>query len=208
MELKALYREIVNEHNLHPSHKKKLAGATMTLEGVNPSCGDDIELQLLIKDGVIEDAAFNGSGCAISQASCDMMCDRIIGEKKEDALALAQNFMGMIKGTATDEQIETLDESAALTHDVGDGREAECRGCGHGICNCAEFRRVRRLCDKQRGCLQAGLSGLLFGTFEEGSGGQSLTTWQKGEFCHVRFESYEKRTGGFDEEADARETFR
>ena len=86
----------------------------MTLEGVNPSCGDDIELQLLIKDGVIEDAAFNGSGCAISQASCDMMCDRIIGEKKEDALALAQNFMGMIKGTATDEQIETLDESAAL----------------------------------------------------------------------------------------------
>jgi nitrogen fixation NifU-like protein len=114
MELKALYREIVNEHNLHPSHKKKLGGATMTLEGVNPSCGDDIELQLLIKDGVIEDAAFNGSGCAISQASCDMMCDRIIGEKEEDALALAQNFMGMIKGTATDEQIETLDESAAL----------------------------------------------------------------------------------------------
>ena len=77
MELKALYREIVNEHNLHPSHKKKLGGATMTLEGVNPSCGDDIELQLLIKDGVIEDAAFNGSGCAISQASCDMMCDRL-----------------------------------------------------------------------------------------------------------------------------------
>lgn len=114
MELKSLYREIVNEHNLHPSHKKDIENPTMVLEGVNPSCGDDIHLQLKLKDGVIEDAAFNGSGCAISQASADIMCDQIIGMKKEDALRQAQNFMGMIKGTASQEQIESLDEAASL----------------------------------------------------------------------------------------------
>ena len=114
MELKSLYREIVNEHNLHPTHKKDLASPTMVLEGVNPSCGDDINLQLQIKDGVIEDAAFNGSGCAISQASADIMCDQIIGMSKDQALRQAQSFMGMIKGTATKEQIESLDEAASL----------------------------------------------------------------------------------------------
>lgn len=114
MELKQLYREIVNEHNLHPSHKRDLADPTLVLNGVNPSCGDDINLQLQVKDGVIEDAAFNGSGCAISQASADMMIDLILGTKLEEALKLAGDFMGMIKGTATQEQIEGLDEAAAL----------------------------------------------------------------------------------------------
>lgn len=114
MDLKQLYREIVNEHNLHPTHKHDLQNPTMVLNGVNPSCGDDINLQLLVKDGKIADAAFNGSGCAISQASADMMCDQIIGKSEEEALQLADNFMGMIKGTATQEQIETLDEAASL----------------------------------------------------------------------------------------------
>ena len=114
MELKQLYREIVNEHNLHPSHKKEIAEPTMVLNGVNPSCGDDITLELVIKGDVIEDAAFVGSGCAISQASADMMCDLIIGQSKEKALELADSFMGMIKGTADREQIEELDQSAAL----------------------------------------------------------------------------------------------
>ena len=114
MELKTLYREIVNEHNLHPSHKRDIPNPTMVLNGVNPSCGDDINLQLVVRDGIIEDAAFNGSGCAISQASADMMIDLIIGQSKEEALRLAEGFMGMIKGTASEEMIEELDEAAAL----------------------------------------------------------------------------------------------
>ena len=114
MEIKQLYREIVNEHNLHPSHKRNLDNPTMVLQGINPSCGDDINLQLRIKDGIIEDAAFNGSGCAISQASTDMMIDLIIGQTKEEALKLAGTFMGMIKGETTEEEIEVLDEAAAL----------------------------------------------------------------------------------------------
>lgn len=87
----------------------------MVLNGVNPSCGDDIDLQLKIQDGVIEDASFNGSGCAISQASADMMCDDIIGKTEDEALRLAGIFMGMIRGTVTDEsEKEELDEAASL----------------------------------------------------------------------------------------------
>ena len=115
MELKQLYREIVNEHNLRPSHKGDMENPDLVLEGVNPSCGDDINLQLRITDGVITDGMFNGSGCAISQASVDMMLDQIIGLKEEDAVKRAEKFMGMIKGEpVTEEDMEELDESAAL----------------------------------------------------------------------------------------------
>jgi len=114
MEIKDLYREIVNEHNLHPAHKRDLPGATIVLNGVNPSCGDDIYLQMKVEDGVITDAAFNGSGCAISQASADMMIDLIIGKSTQEAMRYAAQFMGMIKGTASKEEIEELEEAAAL----------------------------------------------------------------------------------------------
>ncbi len=115
MELKQLYREIVNEHNLHPVHKGKMENPDLVLRGVNPSCGDDITLSLKIVDGKIEDAMYEGSGCAISQASVDMMADQVIGRTKEDAIKLAGTFMGMIKGEITDEaSIEELDEAAAL----------------------------------------------------------------------------------------------
>ena len=100
MELKQLYREIVNEHNLHPSHKGTMQDPTLVLRGVNPSCGDDINLQLKIENDVITDAMFEGSGCAISQASVDMMIDDIIGKNRDEALDLAGKFMGMIRGTS------------------------------------------------------------------------------------------------------------
>ncbi len=114
MDLKQMYREIVNEHNLHPTHKYDLENPTVVLRGVNPSCGDDINLQLKIEDGVITDGSFNGSGCAISQASADMMLDLIIGQKEDEAKRLADVFLRMIKGEATEEEIEGLDEAAAL----------------------------------------------------------------------------------------------
>ena len=114
MELKELYREILNEHNVHPAHKRELDGANFSLQGVNPSCGDNITLNLKVEDNKITDGAFVGSGCAISQASCDMMLDLIIGKEKEEALRLCQIFMGMIQGSVTDEEIEELDEASAL----------------------------------------------------------------------------------------------
>ena len=114
MDTKKLYREILNEHNINPNHKKDLSGATISLNGVNPSCGDNITLNLKIENDIITDGSFTGSGCAISQASVDMMLDLVIGKSKTEALSLIENFMAMIKGTAEEPQIESLDEAASL----------------------------------------------------------------------------------------------
>ena len=115
MDTKELYREILNEHNVNPSHKKKMDAPSFCLEGVNPSCGDQITLELkLDQDGKITDASYTGSGCAISQASVDMMADILIGKTKEEALKLADIFDRMIKGSVTEDELSQLDEAAAL----------------------------------------------------------------------------------------------
>ena len=110
MQSNTFYNELLTDHNLHPAHKKKLEDANLVLEGVNPSCGDDIILELKEENGVIVD----GSGCAISQASVDMMLDLIIGRSKEDALKLADLFSRMIKGEATGDELEPLEEAMSL----------------------------------------------------------------------------------------------
>lgn len=115
LDTKELYREILNEHNINPSHKQDMDSPTFCLEGVNPSCGDQITLQMKIgSDGKIEDASFVGSGCAVSQASVDMMADVVIGKTKEEALALADIFDRMIKGEVSEDELEQLDEAASL----------------------------------------------------------------------------------------------
>lgn len=109
------YNEILTEHNIHPTHKYTLKDANFSLEGVNPSCGDDIVLYMKVNaDNVIEEASFDGDGCAISQASADMMCDLIIGKKKEEALRLSDIFLRMIKGSITDEEKDELEEAGIL----------------------------------------------------------------------------------------------
>lgn len=114
MDTKELYREILNEHNINPSHKKQMADATFSLNGVNPSCGDNITLNLKVENGIIKDGSFTGSGCAVSQASCDMMLDLVIGKTTDEANRLDGIFMKMIKGESNDEEIEELDEVASL----------------------------------------------------------------------------------------------
>ena len=114
MPTNTFYNEILIDHNMHPLHKRTLENANMVLEGVNPSCGDDIVIQLRVENDVIEDAAFAGSGCAISQASADIMIDMIIGKHKDQALHLSDLFLRMIKKQATPEEIEELEEAGAL----------------------------------------------------------------------------------------------
>ena len=84
------------------------------LEGVNPSCGDDIFLELKVEDGEVVDGAFEGDGCAISQASADMMLELVIGRSKEEALHLADLFLKMIKGSITEEERDELEEASVL----------------------------------------------------------------------------------------------
>lgn len=67
-----------------------------------------------MEDGRITDGAFVGDGCAISQASADMMLDLIIGKSKEEAMKLAEIFLRMIKGEVTDEEMDQLEEASVL----------------------------------------------------------------------------------------------
>lgn len=114
MESRSFYNTILTEHNLHTLHKQVLKDANLALEGVNPSCGDDIVLQLKVENGKITDGAFAGSGCAVSQASADMMLDLIIGKTKEEALKLSDIFLKMIHDEATPDEIEQLEEASSL----------------------------------------------------------------------------------------------
>ena len=111
MDLSALYTELILEHSRSGEHKRELSVPTCSHRGHNPSCGDDITLQLKIKDGQIEDASFQGVGCAISQASASMMIDLIKGRGLDEATKLAETFLGMIKKEVTDEkELEGLED--------------------------------------------------------------------------------------------------
>ena len=114
MENRSFYNEILTEHNLRPEFKHDLPDADLVLEGVNPNCGDDIWLKLKVKDGIIEDGAFTGDGCAISQASADIMLGMIIGKTTEEALKMGKLFLKIIKVDATEEEIDSLEEASAL----------------------------------------------------------------------------------------------
>lgn len=99
---------------MRPEYKHEIENPDYVLEGVNPSCGDDITINLKVTDGIISDGSFTGQGCAVSQASADIMMGLIIGKKVEDALKLADIFFRMIKKEASEEEIDSLEEASAL----------------------------------------------------------------------------------------------
>lgn len=111
---RSFYNEILIDHNMHPAHKHELPDADMEMRGYNPTCGDDITMKLKVENGIVIDGAFQGSGCAISQASADMMLDLVIGRPKEEALRLADIFLRMIQSNASEEEIEELEEAGVL----------------------------------------------------------------------------------------------
>ena len=114
MENRSFYNEILTEHNIHPEFKHDIPDADIELAGVNPSCGDNIVLKLKTDGDVITDGGFVGDGCAISQASADIMHGMIVGQKKEDALKMGEIFLKMIQGEASEDEIESLEEASAL----------------------------------------------------------------------------------------------
>ena len=110
-----IYTAALMQHNSHPDYKYEMEDCTCSHEGINPSCGDELTLQLRIEGDVIEEASFVGGGCAVSQASADMMADLITGESVKEAKRLVGLFLGMIKGeTLSEEDKEDLDEAAEL----------------------------------------------------------------------------------------------
>ncbi|WFR55290.1 SUF system NifU family Fe-S cluster assembly protein [Anaerocolumna sp. AGMB13025] len=115
MGIEQIYTEVLREHTNSKHNKHHIISPTAKLSGVNPSCGDEIELELRLQNGIIEDAGYTGKGCAISQASASIMIDLIKGKPVEEAMKLAETFFGMIKHEITeDEKLEVLEDAVAL----------------------------------------------------------------------------------------------
>ena len=84
MRLDQMYQEVILDHYKHPRNKGHLDSPSISHFDHNPFCGDEITLELEIQDGVVVQAAFDGRGCAISQASASMMTEEIIGKTLEE----------------------------------------------------------------------------------------------------------------------------
>ena len=96
-------------------NKRKIENADKTEKGHNPSCGDEIELQLKMDGNIIEDIAFTGQGCAISQSSTSIMSDVLRGKTIQEAKEIVKTFIDMIKRETTDEkQLEKLEDAIAF----------------------------------------------------------------------------------------------
>lgn len=115
MELNNVYTQIITQNSRAKHNLRSVPNATHKLEGVNPTCGDELILELRVKDGLIEDAGFTGHGCAIFMASSSMMIDNILGQRMEDADTLIKAFFKMInQEELTEKEEDSLDEVMAL----------------------------------------------------------------------------------------------
>jgi nitrogen fixation protein NifU and related proteins len=98
-ELNDLYQEVILDHNRRPHNFRVIDAATAKREGYNPLCGDRLTLYLTLDGDVIKDAAFQGSGCAISKASASLMTDAVKGKTVAEARELFDHFHAMITST-------------------------------------------------------------------------------------------------------------
>jgi nitrogen fixation NifU-like protein len=115
MEINALYSEIITEHSRSKRNRRRLDHPSVVQKGINPSCGDELSLELREEGGVITDVAFEGVGCAISQASASIMTDVIKGRSRSEAERLCEAFLKMIKGDDIDDDaLDALEDAAAL----------------------------------------------------------------------------------------------
>lgn len=94
--LDELYREVILDHYRNPRRRGTLSGDHIHAEGNNPSCGDEFFLDIEVSGGIITDAAMQGHGCSISQASGSMMMDKIVGMPMSDLRELIHNFKLMM----------------------------------------------------------------------------------------------------------------
>lgn len=114
-ELRELYRELILDHARKPRHFGKLEQASHVAEGINPLCGDKLRLYLDIDtDANIRNAAFEGSGCAISVASASLLTETVIGMPTADALAFFEAIVAALAGKDEQRGVE-LGRLSALT---------------------------------------------------------------------------------------------
>ena len=114
-DLTDVYNDIIMEHSMNSYNKKKLENCSFSEKGHNPNCGDEIELEIKLNGDVIEDMAFTGHGCAISQASTSIMIDTLRGKTIEEAREIIKTFIGMIKReTKSEEELKKLEDAIAF----------------------------------------------------------------------------------------------
>lgn len=99
-DLRELYQQTILDHHRKPRNFRPLEAANRRAEGFNPLCGDQITLALRVEDGVIRDAAFQGSGCAIARAAASMLTGSVIGLRPEEAERLFRRVHAMLTGEA------------------------------------------------------------------------------------------------------------
>lgn len=104
MQLDDLYRQVIMDHYQHPRNQGPLTqgDGAISVDLRNPSCGDEVTLQLVVNDGRVDDVRFRGSGCSISIASTSMMTEAVKGLPVDEALALAKSFRSMMRGEDID----------------------------------------------------------------------------------------------------------
>ncbi len=114
-DLRELYQQIILDHNRAPRNFREVDDATGVANGDNPLCGDKLRLYLRVKDDVIEDIGFQGSGCAISKASASLMTWSVKGKTVQEAEALFADFHGMITGKDVTTDRKQLGKLAAFS---------------------------------------------------------------------------------------------
>ena len=158
--LTSLYQQVILEHYRNPRNKGELADHTVEAHVANPVCGDEVKVQILLDGDRIEEIAFNGQGCSISQASVSMMTALVKGRERSEAIGLADLFTDMMHGS----------EGASSDRSLGDLRALQ------GVSKFPVRIRCALLAfDALREALGAGLEGDSTGgtTHNEGSGGEA-----------------------------------
>lgn len=112
--LDQLYRQVIMDHYKSPRNRGELPDGALTVNLNNPTCGDRIQIQMIVEDGKIADAKFDGEGCSISLASASMMTGSIKGLPVEKALDLSEIFSKMMLGEKYDEGDFDLGDIEAL----------------------------------------------------------------------------------------------
>ncbi|MGY3776549.1 Fe-S cluster assembly sulfur transfer protein SufU [Helcococcus sueciensis] len=118
MEINQIYTELIREHSMESENKKELKDRTDHHMGINPSCGDELEISIKLNGDIIEDASYTGMGCAISQASASMMIDVIKGKTVKEAKEAIEVFLKMIKSEIEDEDDLLILEDAAILESI------------------------------------------------------------------------------------------
>ena len=115
MQLDNLYQEVILDHYKNPQNKKFSANYDAHVHHVNPSCGDEIDLNITVKDGVVEAITWDGVGCSISQASVSILTDLLIGKSITDAYKIYDEFVALMqsKGTIAGNE-DLLEDAVAL----------------------------------------------------------------------------------------------